>query len=147
MFSLLLLPWFLIFSISWLRVSLFVQVFKMKSACNLILLGRSIICKFLLLLLSSLFFAALHLVVYMYIYTHTHTHKHTRMYIHVGTHTRAHMYIRVGTRTHRGKSHQSVFISQILFLKDLKRDELVSAAHCFKLTVIAFIFFSPSAPI
>lgn len=60
---------------------LFVQVFKMKSACNLILLGKSIICKFLLLLLSGYLLLFLQLLIYMYIYTHV------RMYLCVGTHT------------------------------------------------------------
>lgn len=95
----------------------------MKSTCNLILLDKSIICKFLFLLLSSLFFAAPHLAIRTYTYTHAHVY--------------------MCGYTHRGKSHQLFFISQILFLKNLKRDELVSAVHCFKLPVVAFIFFAP----
>lgn len=118
MLSLLLLPRFLIFNLSYLRVLLFVQVFEMKSTCNLILLGKSIICKFLFLLLSSLFFAAPPLVIYMYTYI-----------------TQARIYVWV----HACTPHQLFFISQILFLKNLKQDELVSAVHCFKLTVVACI--------
>jgi len=66
MLTLLLLHGFLIFSISWLRVLLFVQVFKIKSACNLILLGKSLICKFLFLL----FIVVLQLLILSCIYTH-----------------------------------------------------------------------------
>lgn len=53
------------------------------------------------------------------------------------------MYVCVGTHRQKGKSHQLFFISQILFLKNFKWDELISAVHRFKLSVVAFIFFLP----
>lgn len=51
-----------------LRELLFVQVFKTKSACNLILLGKNIIYKSLFLLSSSLAFVAR---IYMYVHLYT----------------------------------------------------------------------------
>lgn len=52
-----------------LRELLFVQVFKTKSACNLILLGKNIIYKSLFLLSSSLAFVA-RIYMYMHLYTY-----------------------------------------------------------------------------
>lgn len=119
-------PGFFIFSVLWLRVLLFVQVFKIKSACNLRHLGRIVICKFLFLLLYSLFFASPHLVIYMcvciYTYIQTHTHAHVCMC---------------------GCMHTQRQIPPVIFnipdFKNWEWDELVSAVHCFKLTVVAFI--------
>lgn len=49
------------------------------------------------------------------------------------------MYICVGSCTHRDKPDQLFFISQILVLKNLKQNELLSAVHCFKLSVVTFL--------
>lgn len=49
------------------------------------------------------------------------------------------MYMGVGSCTHRDKPDQLFFISQILVLNNLKQNELLSAGHCFKLTVVAFL--------
>lgn len=64
---------FLSSKFSWSRVLLFVQVFKIKLTCNLILLGRNII------LSSCLGFLQLLILSYIYICAHIHTDIHVCM--------------------------------------------------------------------